>query len=53
MNGLMMLLAITFGAMVVGCLIDFFKACFSDLIYKIKKRKALKKKSNDSWIYKI
>lgn len=53
MTNAALLLIVPFGVMVVGLTLDFLKACFSDLIYKIKKRKALKKKTNDAWIYKI
>lgn len=53
MNALICLFIGLFGIMFLGFAIGLIKAYFWEIVFQRKKRKAIKKRTDDSWIYKI
>lgn len=52
MNVLKWLFIGVFGAMFAAFALEFIKAWILEIVYHHKKRKAIKNKSDDRWIYK-
>ena len=53
MNAVLWVFVGIFGAMLLAFAIGLLKAYFWEIVFRIKKRKAIKENSPDKWIYKI
>lgn len=53
MNAVLWVFVGAFGLMVIGFAYAFLKSSVLGIVFRTKKRKAIKENSPDKWIYKI